>query len=43
MRKRCPSPTALRQLENVLQEEWYKTPLKLVRVHSKKTVAVVNA
>jgi hypothetical protein len=38
-RNRFPPPTSLKQLEDVLQEEWYKIPLdcpKLVRVHSKK-------
>jgi hypothetical protein len=30
VRNRFPSPTSLKQLENVLQEEWYKTPLETV-------------
>jgi hypothetical protein len=31
VRKRFPSPTSLKQLEDVLQEEWYKIPLQTVR------------
>jgi hypothetical protein len=34
--KRSPPPTSLKQHEDVLQEEWYKIPLQLVEVHSKK-------
>jgi hypothetical protein len=28
VRNRFPPPTSLKQLEDVLQEEWYKIPLK---------------
>jgi hypothetical protein len=31
MRNRFPPPTSLKQLENVLQEEWYKIPLETVQ------------
>jgi hypothetical protein len=31
VRNRFPSPTSLKQLENVLQEEWYKIPLETVQ------------
>jgi hypothetical protein len=31
LRNRFPSPTSLKQLENVLQEEWYKIPLETVQ------------
>jgi hypothetical protein len=31
MRKRFPLPTSLKQLEDVLQEEWYKIPLVTVQ------------
>jgi hypothetical protein len=37
VRNRYPPPTSLKQLEDVLQEKWYKIPLektKLVRVFS---------
>jgi hypothetical protein len=30
-RKRFPPPTSLKQLENVLQEEWYKIQLETVQ------------
>jgi hypothetical protein len=30
VRNRFPSPTSLKQLEDVLQEEWYKIPLEAV-------------
>jgi hypothetical protein len=29
-RNRCPSPKSLTQLEDILQEEWYKIPLETV-------------
>jgi hypothetical protein len=31
VRKRFPPPTSLKQLEEVLQEEWYKIPLETVK------------
>jgi hypothetical protein len=31
MRDRFPPPTSLKQLEDVLQEEWYKIPLEIVQ------------
>jgi hypothetical protein len=31
LRNRFPPPTSLKQLEYVLQEEWYKIPLKTVQ------------
>jgi hypothetical protein len=31
VRGRFPPQTSLKQLENVLQEEWYKIPLETVR------------
>jgi hypothetical protein len=31
MRNKFPLPTSLRQLEDVLQEEWYKIPLQTVQ------------
>jgi hypothetical protein len=31
MRNRFPPPTAPKQLEDVLQEEWYKIPLETVQ------------
>jgi hypothetical protein len=31
LRNRIPSPTSLKQLEDVLQEEWYKIPLETVQ------------
>jgi hypothetical protein len=31
MRNRFPPPTSLKQLEDVLQEEWYKIPLETVQ------------
>jgi hypothetical protein len=31
VRNRFPHPTSLKQLVNVLQEEWYKTPLEIVQ------------
>jgi hypothetical protein len=30
-RKRCPPPRSLKQLEEVLQEEWYKIRLESVQ------------
>jgi hypothetical protein len=41
VRNRFPSPTSLKQLEDVLQEECYKIPLQTV--HSKKIAAVLKA
>jgi hypothetical protein len=31
VRNRFPPPTSLKQLEDVLQEEWYKIPLETVQ------------
>jgi hypothetical protein len=31
VRNRFPPPTSLKQLEDVLQEEWYKIPLQTVQ------------
>jgi hypothetical protein len=31
MRTRFPLPASLKQLEDVLQEEWYKIPLETVQ------------
>jgi hypothetical protein len=31
VRNRSPPPTSLKQLEDVLQEEWYKIPLETVQ------------
>jgi hypothetical protein len=31
VRNRFPLPTSLKQLEDVLQEEWYKIPLETVQ------------
>jgi hypothetical protein len=31
VRNRFPRPTSLKQFEDVLQEEWYKTPLQTVQ------------
>jgi hypothetical protein len=31
VRKRFPPPTFLKQVEDVLREEWYKSPLKTVQ------------
>jgi hypothetical protein len=31
MRNRFPTPTSLKQVEDVLQAEWYKIPLQIVR------------
>jgi hypothetical protein len=31
MRNRFPPPTSLKQLEDVLQEEWYMIPLETVQ------------
>jgi hypothetical protein len=31
LRDRFPPPTALKQLENVIREEWYKIPLETVQ------------
>jgi hypothetical protein len=31
MRNRSPPPTSLKQLEDVLQEEWHKIPLEAVQ------------
>jgi hypothetical protein len=31
VRKRFPPPTSLKQHEDILQEEWYKTPLATVQ------------
>jgi hypothetical protein len=40
VRNRFPPPASLKELEDVLEEEWYKISAtdssKLVRVHSKK-------
>jgi hypothetical protein len=32
VRNRFPPPATLKQLENVLQEEWYKIPLETVQI-----------
>jgi hypothetical protein len=31
VRNRFPPPTSLKQLEDVLQEEWYKIPLETIQ------------
>jgi hypothetical protein len=31
MRNRFPTPTTLKQLEDAVQEEWYKIPLETVK------------
>jgi hypothetical protein len=31
VRNKFPPPTSLKQFEDVLQEEWYKTPLQTVQ------------
>jgi hypothetical protein len=31
VRNRFPLPTSLKQLEDVLQEEWYKIPLQTIQ------------
>jgi hypothetical protein len=31
VRNRFPPPTSLKQLQDVLQEEWYKIPLETVQ------------
>jgi hypothetical protein len=47
VRNRFPSPTSLKQLEDVLQEEWYKIPLERVQnVYEsipRRTAAVLKA
>jgi hypothetical protein len=47
MRNRFPPPTSLKQLEDVLQEEWYKIPLDTVKnlyeIIPRRTVAVLKA
>jgi hypothetical protein len=46
VRNRFPSPTSLKQLEDVLQEEWYKIPLDTVQNLYKsipRTVAIMKA
>jgi hypothetical protein len=47
VRNRFPPPTSLTQLEDILQEEWYKIPLKTVQnlyeSIPRRTVAVLKA
>jgi hypothetical protein len=47
VRNRFPDPTSLKQLEDVLQEEWYKIPLEkdqhLWESVPSRTVAVLKA
>jgi hypothetical protein len=47
VRSRSPPPISLKQLENVLQEEWYKIPLETVQnVHQsipKRIAAMLKA
>jgi hypothetical protein len=47
LRNRFPPPSSLKQLEDVLQEEWYKIPLetvkKLYESIPRKIVAVLKA
>jgi hypothetical protein len=46
-RNRFPPPTSLKQLEDVLQEEWYKIPLQTVQnlyeAIPRRTAAVLKA
>jgi hypothetical protein len=47
MRNRVPPPKSLKQLEDVLREEWYKIPLdtvhNLYEPISRRIVAVLKA
>jgi hypothetical protein len=45
VRYRFPPPTPLKELEDVLQEEWYKIPLETVQNLSipERTAAVLKA
>jgi hypothetical protein len=47
VRYRFPLPTSLKQLQDVLQEEWYKIPLETVQNFyqsiPKRIVAVLKA
>jgi hypothetical protein len=47
VRNRFQPPTSLKQLENVLQEEWYKIPLETVQnlyePIPRRTAAVLKA
>jgi hypothetical protein len=47
VRNRFPPPTSLQQLEDVLQEEWYKVPLHTVQnlyeFIPRRTVAILKA
>jgi hypothetical protein len=47
VRNRFPPPTSLKQFEEVLQEEWYKIPLKTVQKLyepiRRRTVVVLKA
>jgi hypothetical protein len=47
VRKRFPPPTSLKQLEDVLQEEWYKIALETVQnlyeSIPRRTAVVLNA
>jgi hypothetical protein len=47
VKNRLPPPTYLKQLEGVLQEEWYKTPLQTVQnlyeSIPRRTAAVLKA
>jgi hypothetical protein len=47
VKNRFHPPISLKQLENVLQEEWYKIPLETVEnlyeSISRRTAAVLNA
>jgi hypothetical protein len=46
VRNRFPPPTSLKQLEDVLQEEWYKIPIETAQNLYKsipRTVAVLKA
>jgi hypothetical protein len=47
VRNRFPPPTSLKQLEHVLQEEWYKIPLETVQnlyeSLPRRTAAVLKA
>jgi hypothetical protein len=47
VKNRSPPPTSLKQLENVLHEEWYKIPLETVQNLYKsiprRTAAVLKA
>jgi hypothetical protein len=47
MRNRFPHPTSLKQLEDVLREEWFKIPLETVQnlyeSIPRRTAAVLKA